>query len=348
MQPKIYNPNNRRLVRNLIRTASAVAFCLLCLLPCNRHAEAALIDDAKKEGTLVFCGSMTTEHHGKLVAAFSQKYPFIRVEGFRANSLTVVNRVLTEQRAGRPLVDVMNVDELSGWVLKDRGLLQSYASNEALAFPETFRDPEGYFTCCTYVVTNVIAYNRKLVRKEDAPRTFDDLLLPKWTDKLGMEADLAKLFAALVPLWGKQKTIEYFTALRKQKPSMRSGRTLLAQLMAAGEFSVGLGFYGYRMLELQDAGMPLEIVQADPVVAWPFRLLLAKNARHPNAAKLFIDYVLSEEGQRFVASLGRTVVRPGIKMKYPQLVEGVKLHPVKPDIGKDYEALSKTYYQIVN
>ena len=230
------------LLRNLIRTASVVAFCLICLIFSSRHAEAALVDDAKKEGALVFYGSMTTEHHGKLVAAFSQKYPFIKVEGFRANSLTIVNRVLTEQRSGRPLVDVMNVDELSGWVLKDRGLLQSYSSNETRAFPEAFRDPEGFFTCCTYVVTNVIAYNQKLVRKEEAPKTFDDLLLPKWTDKLGMETDLAKLFAALVPLWGKQKTIDYFTALRKQKPSMRSGRTLLAQLMAAGEFSVGLGF----------------------------------------------------------------------------------------------------------
>ena len=77
-------------------------------------------------------------------------------------------------------------------------------------------------------------------------------------------------------------------------------------------------------------------------------LAVGKNARHPNAAKLFVDYVLSEEGQRFVASLGRTVVRSGIKMKYSQLVEGIKLHPVRPDIGKDYEGLSKTYYQIVN
>jgi ABC-type Fe3+ transport system substrate-binding protein len=102
------------------------------------------------------------------------------------------------------------------------------------------------------------------------------------------------------------------------------------------------------MLELQETGMPLEIVQADPVVAWPFRLLLAKNARHPNSAKLFIDFVLSEEGQSFLAGLGRTVVRPGIKNKYPQLVDGVKLYPVKPDIGKNYEELSKTYYGIIN
>jgi iron(III) transport system substrate-binding protein len=336
------------MVMSRIRKIGTLLLCFSSLLLSARAAGAATIDDAKKEGTLVFYGSMTTEHHNKLIAAFNQKYPFVKVEGFRANSLTVVNRVVTEQRTGRPMVDVINVDELSGWVLKDRGLLQPYASNETRAFPEAYRDPEGFFTCCTYIVTNVIAYNRKLVRKDEAPKTFEDLLLPKWTEKLGMETDLAKLFAALVPLWGRQKTIDYFMAMMKQKPSMRSGRSLLAQLMAAGEFPVGLGFYGYRMLELQEAGMPLEIVQADPVVAWPFRLLLAKNLRHPNAAKLFIDFVLSEDGQRFLAGLGRTVVRPGIKNKYPQLVEGVKLYPVKPDIGKNYEELSKTYYDIVN
>jgi ABC-type Fe3+ transport system substrate-binding protein len=84
----------------------------------------------------------------------------------------------------------------------------------------------------------------------------------------------------------------------------------------------------------------------DPVVAWPFRLLLA-NLRHPDVAKLFVHFVLSE-GQRFLAGLGRTVVRPGIKNKYPQLVEGVKLYPVKPDIGKNYEDMSTTYYDLVN
>lgn len=140
MQTGIRSPDNRVLLRNLIRTASVVALYSICLILSSRRADAALVDDAKKEGTLVFYGSMTTEHHGKLVAAFSQKYPFIKVEGFRANSLTIVNRVLTEQRSGRPLVDVMNVDELSGWVLKDRGLLQSYSSNETRAFPTSRRN----------------------------------------------------------------------------------------------------------------------------------------------------------------------------------------------------------------
>ncbi len=310
--------------------------------------ESSSIDAAKKEGAVVFYSTMTAEHHGKLVQAFHAKYPFIKIEGFRANPVQVINRVLTEGRAGKPLADVINIDELSGWVLREKGFLQPYKSKETEAFPEHFRDPEGFFPCCAYVVTNSLGYNQKLVSKKEAPRTFQDLLLPKWKGKLGMERDLAKLFAALVPIWGKERTVNYFQALMKQQPSMRSGRTLLAQLMAAGEFSVGLGFYAYRILELQEAGLPLEIVQADPVVAWPWRLLLLRDARHPNSASLFIDYVLSEEGQRYLASLGRTVIRPGIKNKYPQLVEGVKLYPVRPDSGKDYETLSKTYYSIVN
>ena len=321
----------------------------ICLLPAlTGIGESSLIDEAKKEGTVVVYSTMNAEHYGKLVQAFHAKYPFIKVEGFRGNSVRVVNRVLTEGRAGRPLVDVINVDELSGWVLREKGFLQPYKSKETDAFPEHFRDPEGFFPCCAYVITNSLAYNKKLVSKEEAPRTFQDLLLPKWKGKLGMESDSSKLFAALVPIWGKEQTVNYFQALMKQQPSMRSGRTLLAQLMAAGEFSVGLGFYAYLILEQQEKGLPLEIVQADPVVAWTWRLLLSRVARHPNSASLFIDYALSEEGQRYLASLGRTVIRPGIKNKYPQLVEDVKLYPVRPDSGKDYETLSKTYYNIVN
>ena len=80
---------------------------------------------------------------------------------------------------------------------------------------------------------------------------------------------------------------------------------------------------------------------------WPDTGACAKNAPHPNAARIFIDYVLSEEGQRLLAQLGRTVVRPGIEIKHPRLVKGVKLHPVQPEVAKNFEAMSKTYYEIV-
>jgi iron(III) transport system substrate-binding protein len=100
-------------------------------------------------------------------------------------------------------------------------------------------------------------------------------------------------------------------------------------------------------LELQETGAPLEIIQADPVIAWPRRLLLARNAPHPDAARTFIDYVLSEEGQRLLANMGRTVVRPGIEIKHPRLIRGVKLHPVNPEVAKTFEADSKLFYAIM-
>ncbi len=121
----------------------------------------------------------------------------------------------------------------------------------------------------------------------------------------------------------------------------------MAQLMAAGEFPVVVELFAYRVLEFQEQGAKVEIVQADPVVARPWHMLLAKRAPHANAGRLFIDYVLSAEGQQVIASFGRTVVRPGIKQKHPRLVEGVKLYPVKPEMAKDYDEITKLYYSIV-
>jgi iron(III) transport system substrate-binding protein len=299
------------------------------------------------EGRVIFYSSMTAEHHNALVKAFHQKHPEIVLDGFRSNSISVLNRVLNEGRAGGHLVDVVNVNELNAWVLKDRGLLQPYRSKETEAFPEQFRDPDGILLCCADVLTSDMAYNTKLVRKENAPKSYRDLLQPGWKGRIGMEQDLAELFAALIPIWGKEATIDYFRALRKQEPSQRRGRTLIAQLLAAGEFPVALGFYGYRVLELQEIGAPLEIIQADPIVAWPRRLLLARNAPHPNAAKVFVDYVLSVDGQRLMAKLGRTVVRPGIEIKHSRLIRGVKLHPVRPEVAKTFEADSKLFYDIM-
>ncbi len=303
--------------------------------------------EVNKAGSVVFYSSMTAEHHNALVKAFNQKYPLIKLEGFRSNSITVLNRVLMEERAGKRWVDVINVNQLNGWVLKDKGLLQPHKSIETAAFPAEFQDSEGLLPCCVDVLTSNMAYNTKLISKQEAPKTYQDLLASKWRGKLGMESDMAELFAALISIWGREKTVGYFKALRSQNPSLRRGRSLLAQLLAAGEFSVALGFYGYRVLELQEEGAPLEIIQADPVVTWPRLMLLAKHSPNASAGRVFIDFVLSQEGQRLLAHLGRTVVRPGIEIKHPRLIKGRKLYPVKPEVARDFGSSSKLYYEIM-
>ena len=174
---------------------------------------------------------MTAEHHNALVKAFTKKNPQIKLEGFRSNSISVLNRVLNEGRAGNHLVDVLNVNELNAWVLKDRGLLQPHKSKETEVFPKEFRDPEGLLLCCADVLTSDMAYNTKLVRKEEAPKSYQDLLLPAWKGKIGMEYDMAELFAALIPIWGRDRTVNYFSALKKQEP-VAAARALAARSTA--------------------------------------------------------------------------------------------------------------------
>jgi iron(III) transport system substrate-binding protein len=185
------------------------------------------------------------------------------------------------------------------------------------------------------------------VNKKDAPKSYQDLLDPRWKDKLGMDADEGEWFAGLITVWGREKTVDYFRNLMKQNPSLRRGHTLLANLNAAGEFSVAVNLFGYRVMEMKEKGETIDLVNADPVMVRPAHLALARRAPHPNAAKLYIDFVLSVPGQQVLASVGRTVVRPGVKLKYPELTEGVKLYPIKPEMAKNYEEISKLYYSIV-
>jgi len=328
-----------------MKTTFAVFAVLLFLLTVQALAD--VVSEAKKEGNLVFYGTMSSPDMVRVVKAFESKYPFVKVQTFRANSERVLNKILTEARAGSYFVDAINLDGINGWVLKEKDMLQPHKSAETEAYPEAFRDPSGLMPCCLYIVTNVIGYNTNLVSKKDAPRGFADLLDPKWRGKLGMDADESEWFSALISVWGKEKTVNFFRGIMKQKASLHRGHTLLAQLTAAGEFPVAVNVFGYRPLEMQSQGAPIEIVNADPVMSRPWGVFLAQRAPHPNAGRLFIDYVLSIEGQKGLASLGRTVVRPGVPQKFPRLVDGVKLVAVKSELGKDREEMSKLYYSIV-
>jgi iron(III) transport system substrate-binding protein len=266
---------------------------------------------------------------------------------FRGNNERVVNKILTEGRTGAFLFDVATIDGLNGWVLKEHDYLQPYKSKETQAFPAEFQDPSGLLPCCMTVVANMIAYNTRQVAKKDAPTNYQDLLDPKWKGNLGMDPDEAEWFRALISIWGKEKAVKYFGELARQGPSMRRGHTLLSNFLAAGEFPVAVNTFGHRILELKSEGAPVELVHTDPLVVAPRYLLLSKRAPHPNAGRLFIDYTLSAEGQSVLASLSRTVVRTGVKLKHPSLMEGVKVYPIRPEMAKGYEEISKLYYSIV-
>jgi len=318
---------------------------LVAWFACARAASVA--DEAIKERTIVFYGSVPEDQITKLNDAFQKKHPFLTVQYVRAGPSALLNRVFTEARARSHFVDVISLDTFSAWLVKEAGLLQPFKSKETDAFPAQYRDADGLIPCCMYVLTNVIGYNTRLISKNEAPTSYQDLLDPKWKGKMGLNTDDSKWFAPLVRIWGKEKTVNYFQALMRQEPLLRENPALQGQLLAAGDVNVVVNLFGYYVLDLQARGAPVDIVQADPTILRPGHLLLAKQAPHPNAAKLFMDYAHSADGQQVLADLGREVARPGIKMKYPRLLQAVNLYPVKPEMAKDYDQLNKLYLSVL-
>lgn len=302
---------------------------------------------AEKETQVVTYVVGQPERWQRLNQAFQSKHPTIEVRSIRANYERTRNRVITEALAGSHQVDVVHMDPFNGWLLMQRGLFQPHISKEAAAFPERFRDPSNMLTCCMQGVPNVIGYNSKLVSKEVAPKNYDDLLQPRWKNQLGMDEDESEWFAALIAIWGKDKATDFLRGLSKQGPSLRRGHTLLAQLNAAGEFAIAVNVFGYEVLNMKNQGAPIEPVLTFPVIVRPSYLGVAKQAPHPNAAKLFVDFAVSAEGQQLWANFGSPVIRSGIKNRYPELLNNANVRPVTLDMAKDFSDVSKLYYSIM-
>jgi iron(III) transport system substrate-binding protein len=220
----------------------------------------SLIQAAEKETTVVTYVAGQADRWQKLNQAFQSKHPSIEVKSIRGNYERTRNRVMTEALAGSHNVDVIHMDPFNGWLLIQRGLFQPYQSKDAEAFPDKFRDASNLLVCCMQGIPNIIAYNTNLVPRDSALKTYEDLLNSRWKDKLGMDEDESEWFAALIAILGKEKATNFLRALNKQGPSLRRGHTLLANLAAAGKFSVAVNVFEYEVMNLKSQGAPISIV----------------------------------------------------------------------------------------
>jgi iron(III) transport system substrate-binding protein len=198
-----------------------------------------LLDGTKKEGALVWYMSASIEDAKAILLAFNKKYPAIKTDFFRAGSARLFNRIVNEARAGKVLFDVVAVRGLETHQLVKAGFLQPYVSPESAAYPSGFKDPKGYWVDY-FDAYNVIGYNTQLVSRDQAPKSWEDLLDPKWKGKIALDDENFSWYGAMTQKWGREKTQRYMRALAKQDIQLRNGQTLIAQLMAAGEFSVAM------------------------------------------------------------------------------------------------------------
>ena len=304
-----------------------------------------VLEGARKEGKLVVYTSMTVDQAQKLNNAFSAKYPFIQIGMFRAVGERLLTKIMTEAQAGRYEFDIVQSAETQAYFLKKKNLLGKYLPAEAKHLHKGFFDSEGYWSA-VYMMPNVIGYNTRMVKRNEVPRLDEDLLNPKWKGKIGMDHTKPEWFAWKLKRMGEEKGIAYMKKLGAQELRLYAGLTIITNLLAAGEFPLVLNTYVHNAEDAKRKGAPVDWVAQEPVFTKFQPIGVGARAAHPNAAKLFVDFMLSEDGQKIIASFGRVPTRIGV----PTAVQGIdKLTFVIDDISagddfnKNYELFRNVF-----
>ena len=192
---------------------------------------------------------------------------------------------------------------------------------------------------------NAMVYNTKLVSPQDVPRSWNDLLQPRWKKKLGLDTKSFEWFGYMLKVMGQKNGLEYMQRLAEQNIQFTNGgRTLMAQLVAAGEMTMAL-VYREDVELLKDKGAPVDWVAFEPIIPSIHPIGINIYAPHPHAARLFIDFALSREGQEAWVRLYRVPSRPDVKPLRMQKRPNV-LTPDFAIIG-DYQKYSKLYRDVL-
>jgi iron(III) transport system substrate-binding protein len=258
------------------------------------------VEGAKQEGELSIYTSAQSTDLGPVVEAFEKKYG-IKTTLWRAGSEAVLNRVLQENRAGRFTVDVVETNGPELESLHREQILQRVTSPNHADLIEPAIRPHGEWVG-TRLNVFVQAYNTKLVKKEELPKTWEDLLDPKWKGRLGIEQEDQDWLAGTFSEIGSERAMKVFSGIvAANGMSVRKGHTLLTQLVASGEVPLALTVYNYKAEQLRAAGAPIDWFTIGKAIARPNGVGVARHAPHPHAALLFYEFELSEEGQQIIA-----------------------------------------------
>ncbi|HEX9445281.1 MAG TPA: extracellular solute-binding protein [Candidatus Binatia bacterium] len=299
---------------------------------------------ALREGELAWYTLIAVEDSQKIIQAFEKKYPGVKVRLFRNREAALLPRIIAEKQSGRPVVDVTSLRGIGYYQLWKRGLIQPYVSPESKILPAGFKDPKGFWAD---LYDSLYAWSYNTARMKDPPKGYEEVVQPRYRGRIGMDNEEVEWFAGLVEYWGKERVVQFLRRLAAQEIRARDGHTLIAQLMAAGEFDLTLTF-SESVEKLKRGGAPVEWIKTfDPIIASVHPIAIAADAPHPEAARLFVDFALSKEGQSIIRSTGRVSPRPDVAPPFRlSAEEKLKVHPVPPGAAADYEGLQKEWREI--
>ena len=252
-----------------------------------------LAEGARKEKELTFYTSAPVDDIAVLTEAYEKKYG-VKVKVWRAGSEKVLQRAVTEARAGRFDVDIIDTNgpEMES-LHREKLLVEVKSPHVADLIPQAILPHREWISSRLNIFT--AAYNTKAVRKEELPKTYEDLLNPKWKGKLGIEAEDFDWFSGVIGELGEAKGLKLFLDIVAANGiSVRKGHTLLTNLVVSGEVPLALTVYNYKAEQLKNKGAPIEWFAFPPAIARPNGTGMLRRAPHPHAAVLFFDFMLSD------------------------------------------------------
>lgn len=304
-----------------------------------------LVEQARREGELNFYTVVELGVSKSVAVAFEKKYG-IRVNLTRASSDRLMTRFITEARAGKVQADIMENDAAELTSMANQGYFEVISSPQLERYPKDIAGPSRAWFGSRYTFY-VLGYNTRLVNPQDIPKTYEDLLHPRWKGKMIIEAEDVDWFVALWNHWGEQKGPEYFRKLGQQDLLVRRGHTNITQLLSAGEAPVAITVYNHQVERLKKGGGPIEWLALEPVVARLGGVAVVKNPPHPAGALLYFDFIFSVEGQSVLRNAGRSPTDPEVGSEPKGLSEGFKFIMVNPQLMVEKRKELNTLFQKV-
>jgi iron(III) transport system substrate-binding protein len=348
--------NIQRMLGMLIFTAASLAACIsnaqmqslqTLASATDEGRQQRLVEGAKKEGSLMFYTTTPTEYVSLLTGPFEKKYG-IKVNVWRARSELILQRVLTEARANKPSSDVVASISPPMEALRREKILQTVNSPyQKELIPTAAPAHHQWVSTLQYVF--VQAYNTGKIHKEDLPKTYNDLLAPKWKGQLGIEGSDHEWMSSVIQDMGEAAGVKFFKELTTGNGlSLRTGHPLLTNLVASGEVPLALTVYQYSAAQAKAKGASIDWFVIEPAVTIADAMGIPKNAPHPHAALLFYDYMISPEAQTILAKIGyyatnRNVEPPIKNIKLKVLDPGTLLDDQEKSFKRFESILQSTH-----
>lgn len=320
----------------LAQNREAILAALMKLPPAERQAR--MTEGAKKENGLVWYSSTTAEDALALTKKFHEQHPSIQINHFRSSSEKLLERILAESRANAFKADLVSLPELELSIMIKRKLLARYEGVENALYPPESKDPHGYWTGL-YTSAWVPAHNTKLVAKDAAPKSYRDLLNPKWKGGIAMDNEPYNWFVVSLRYLerrdGKEAALDYMKKLAAQQMQWRKGHSLIGQLMAAGEFPLAAELQVHTVERAKAQGAPVEWSVLDGVIPIS-KVAAAITTTGVNiyTSALFYDFLLSRPGMETIRASRRIPTRPDVTAPY---LKPYKLLPFEQSVMDEFD-----------